>query len=369
MNTLTAPAPFGPERLADLVEALPVGVFILGGDGTAIYANAVAKSLLGRGILEGDHANTIGPRFATFRAGTNEPYPTDELPIVRALRGLSTKVDDLEIERDGQRITFEVTAGPILDAQGRVVFAVAVFQDITERRAAQRALAELNETLEDEVARRTTQLEKANRARSAFLMNVSHELRTPLNHIIGFNDLLADRVEDEKTRKLAETVRASGHDLLEKVDALIELARAEAEPQSFPQTEFDLEEMLEAITKPLGIRCETVAPLGSVRGSEEAARRILSDVFVRANSDTVAASTEEIGAIARLVVKIPGETFAGRVRALAGVFGGPQQEDRYRQQQVDLRLAVACAHARVLGGDIAAAGEAAVHVILPFART
>ena len=362
-------AHLGPEHFAAVVEALPVGVFILDREGHAIYANAAAQTLLGRGIAPGDHAETIGERYNAYVDGTNEPYPTERMPVVRALRGERCTVDDMEVDRNGERIALEVTGAPILDAEGRVLFAVAVFKDITPRREAQRALAELNANLEEEVARRTADLERANRAKSAFLMNVSHELRTPLNHIIGFNDLLSERVEDERTKRMAETVRTSGHDLLEKVDALIELARAEAEPQAWVQTEFDLGEMLDAVVGPLGIRCEKATPLGSVRGSEEAARRILSDVLLRAKSETVSASSESAGAVSKLIVRIPGETFAGRVRALAGVFGGPRDEEgRYRQQQVDLRLAVACAHARVLGGDIRAAGEGAVHVILPFAR-
>ena len=103
----------------------------------------------------------------------------------------------------------EVTATPILDEQGVVVFAVAVFRDIT----AQRRL-----------------LEHALRAKSAFLMNVSHDLRTPLNHIIGFSELLAERAGDERNRRLATTTQLSGLQLLGKIDELIDLARVASEP-------------------------------------------------------------------------------------------------------------------------------------------
>src|SRR5687767_13416773 len=112
---MSEPERFGPERLPELVEALPVGVFILDGSGTAIYANRTAQSLLGRDIAAGDHAETLGERFAAYRAGTNERYPTEEMPIVRALAGERSSVDDMEVLRDGKRIALEVTATPIFD--------------------------------------------------------------------------------------------------------------------------------------------------------------------------------------------------------------------------------------------------------------
>jgi PAS domain S-box-containing protein len=194
---------FDTEWLPQLVEALPVGVFILDAAGAAVYANDAAQQLLGRGIREGDHADNLHERYAAYIAGTNVPYPTERMPIVRALAGERVYVSDMEVDRHGTRVALEVTATPIVDEQDRVIYAVAVFQDITAKK-----------------------LDQALRAKSAFLMNVSHELRTPLNHIIGFTGLLADRIEDERNRNLAETVLKSGMHLKTMIDDLIELARA-----------------------------------------------------------------------------------------------------------------------------------------------
>jgi PAS domain S-box-containing protein len=122
---------FDTEWLPQLVEALPVGVFILDAAGDAVYANAAAQELLGRRVSEGDHAENLRERYAAYVAGTNEPYPTHRMPVVRALAGERAHVDDMEIERDGKRVALDVTATPILDEAKRVVSAVAVFQDIT----------------------------------------------------------------------------------------------------------------------------------------------------------------------------------------------------------------------------------------------
>lgn len=217
--------PFGAEWLPQLVEALPVGVFILDAAGAAVYANWAAQELLGRAIADGDHVENLRDRYAAYIAGTDEPYPTSRMPIVRALAGEHAHVDDMEIERDGVRIAIDVTATPMFDMNHRVTFAVAIFQDITAEKRT-------NEELERRVAARTRDLEHALNAKSAFLMNVSHELRTPLNHIIGFTDLLADRVTDDRSRKLATIVRTSGLELLGKIDGLIELARTSSDSAS-----------------------------------------------------------------------------------------------------------------------------------------
>jgi K+-sensing histidine kinase KdpD len=372
-------ARFGPDRLAALVEALPVGVFILDRDGTAIYANGAAHSLLGRGIMPGDAVGNLGERFASYRAGTNEVYPDHATPIVRALSGERTTIDDMEVERFGHRVALEVTATPILDDDGTVAFAVAVFQDITARRIAQRSLAELNTRLEEEVNRRTiellrakTEAEEASRAKSFFLMNVSHELRTPLNHIIGFNELLSERLDDERSRKMAATAGASGRDLLDKVNDLIELARAEAEPPEVLHRLLDLEALLDDTALPFGIRVEMKRPLGSASCDEQGIRRILGDCFERAKGATARVHTEREAGAGRLVLTIESDDLTGRVRALAVAFGeGTAGEElRYRQQAVDFRIAVARTQARAMGGDIALIdehGHPAVKVSLPFA--
>lgn len=392
---------FDLERLAQLVEALPVGVFILSGDGTAIYANQVAQALLGRGIATGDAVPNLGARFSAYRAGTNELYPTMDMPIVRALAGVRSTVDDMEIDRNGQRVALEVTATPILEKDSKVAFAVAVFQDITARKQAQRALAALNEELERQVAKRTSDLaetiaaleheiatrrlyeaelleakvdaERANRAKGVFLMNVSHELRTPLHQIIGFNDLLIDGLTDERNRRLAEGAGISGRDLLDKVDALIELARADV-PHVMPAAEFDLQAMVAGVAHTFGLPCEFPESLGRVRGDEDTVRQILSDVCRAGIADgqspesRLIAKTERQNHSARLILRIRGAGLVRRVEALAGVFGEAEQDDssRYQQQTLDLRLAVAQTHARRLGGDIVVIASDAVEVSLPF---
>ncbi len=90
---------------------------------------------------------------------------------------------------------------------------------------------------------------RANRAKSEFLANMSHELRTPLNAIIGFSEILNKQLfgplENEKYREYIKDINDSGTHLLDIINDILDLAKAEAgrlEPQI---SEYDLARCLE----------------------------------------------------------------------------------------------------------------------------
>jgi PAS domain S-box-containing protein len=74
--------------------------------------------------------------------------------------------------------------------------------------------------------------ELALRARSEFLANMSHELRTPLNAVIGFSQImesgLLGKIENEHHAGYIKNIKESGHDLLAKIEDLLEIADIEA---------------------------------------------------------------------------------------------------------------------------------------------
>ena len=107
-----------------------------------------------------------------------------------------------------------------------------MLEQIQER---DRALQQHRAHLEDEVGRRTAELERTNGeleqvlgeaqqareaaecaslAKSRFLANMSHELRTPMNGVLGLTELLAQTSLTETQEGLADGVRRSGELLL-----------------------------------------------------------------------------------------------------------------------------------------------------------
>ncbi len=128
------------QRLFRFLEAVPIGIFVVDNTGRPYYANQASKEILGKGIMPvgpGELAETYG----VYKAGTNEQYPGDRIPIVRALAGEYPKIEDIEIHRPDRRVPLQVWAAPIFDSKGAIVFAIAAFSDITERRKAERRLS------------------------------------------------------------------------------------------------------------------------------------------------------------------------------------------------------------------------------------
>ena len=98
------------------------------------------------------------PQF--YQADTSKLYPREDLPLVRALRGESAVVDDIEIHHPDRTIPLEVHSTPIFNAQGQVIYVVNTLMDISQRKQAAQILLDYNYNLEAQVAERTKELEE-----------------------------------------------------------------------------------------------------------------------------------------------------------------------------------------------------------------
>jgi signal transduction histidine kinase/CheY-like chemotaxis protein/ligand-binding sensor domain-containing protein len=87
---------------------------------------------------------------------------------------------------------------------------------------------------------RNEQAEEANRAKSIFLANMSHELRTPMNAIIGFSEILIERLEERLEPKYVGFLRSilqSGQHLLTIINDILDLSKVEAgKMELYPET-------------------------------------------------------------------------------------------------------------------------------------
>lgn len=127
-----------------MLDNLPIGIFMMSAqEGKPIQANKHARDLMGRGIIEGASLGNLNEVYAAYIAGTNEPYPVDEMPIVRGLKGLDSNVENMEVEHpDGKRILLEIVGCPVYDKDNNIVASLVGFYDITERKIAEFAVRE-----------------------------------------------------------------------------------------------------------------------------------------------------------------------------------------------------------------------------------
>ncbi|PMB38367.1 hypothetical protein CEN47_06675 [Fischerella thermalis CCMEE 5319] len=140
MKALSAKLPFAEQRLYQVLEVLPLGVAVIEKNGNYSYINQTGQNLLGADQVLNLVSEHTAIAYQIYRAGTNQIYPSQQLPSVQALAGKVANADDLEIYRQGKAIALEMKVIPIFDDSGEVAYAIAIFQDITERKQAEAAV-------------------------------------------------------------------------------------------------------------------------------------------------------------------------------------------------------------------------------------
>ena len=160
-------------QMAQFLEAIPVGIGIVDAAGRPYYANQRGIQLIGKAIDPAVPPDQFAEVYQFYVTGTNQIYPTERLPAIRALSGEHTQIDDIDIRQNNATIPIEVWGTPVFDEWGNIVYGIVAFQDITERRQSERLLADYNRTLEQQVTERTAALQQS----EAELRDVYDELR------------------------------------------------------------------------------------------------------------------------------------------------------------------------------------------------
>ena len=121
------------QELEEFLEAVPIGVLIADRFGNPYRSNSAAKKILGDRLSKIKTASELAQYYPTFDQ-FGSLYQKDNYPIARALRGDNLAALDVEIEiNKGKRIPIEINATPVRNEKGELIYAIAAFQDISER--------------------------------------------------------------------------------------------------------------------------------------------------------------------------------------------------------------------------------------------
>ncbi|MEP7041251.1 MAG: ATP-binding protein [Chloroflexota bacterium] len=208
------PLPPGVE-FHGFLDSLGVAVYTTDADGRITYFNEASTALWGR-----------RPKLDEYWCGSWRLYwpdgrrmQHDECPMAialkedRAIRGVEAELERL----DGTRAVFMAYPTPLHDSGGRMVGAVNVLVDVTERRKAEEALRAAAEALA-----------ASNAVKDEFLGLVSHELRTPVTTIFGNAHLLRGRaglLATEETDSMLTDIADESNRLLGIIENLLLLTR------------------------------------------------------------------------------------------------------------------------------------------------
>lgn len=122
------------------------------------------------------------------------------------------------------------------------------FREITERKAAEQQISEMNNELERKVLERTAQFEAVNKELEAFSYSVSHDLRAPLRAIDGYASMIEEDYEkllDEEGRRLLGNIQQNAKKMSALIDDL--LAFSKLGKKVIQKKELDMNELLEGV--------------------------------------------------------------------------------------------------------------------------
>ncbi len=197
------------------------GVVVADTNGKFLLFNAAAERFVGIGATD-TSPDQWSRQYGSFLPDGVTLFPSNELPLVRAMRGESVDPVELFIRNanvpEGRLLS--ITGGPLRGGDGALKGGVVVLHDITLQKRAQEALLQAKE-----------EAERTSKFKDQFLSTMSHELRTPLNAVLGFSDLLADERYgplNEKQRRYIDHIHTGGKHLLALISDILDLSKIEA---------------------------------------------------------------------------------------------------------------------------------------------
>jgi signal transduction histidine kinase/CheY-like chemotaxis protein len=207
-----------------------------------------------------------------------------------------------DIQRHGG---FRTTMGVPMLLDGEVVGVLIVWRTqvdpFSERAtellttfATQAAIAIRSVDLFNALKARSAEVEVASRHKSEFLASMSHELRTPLNAVIGFSEVLLERMFgdlNDRQEEYLHDIWSSGKHLLELLNEILDLSKVEAGQMTLEPSEFSLQEALghglalvreRAARHGIRLGLEVAPDVGPVRADELRIKQVIVNLLSNA---------------------------------------------------------------------------------------
>src|SRR5213080_3330984 len=218
-----------------LIASTPVAIAVLDDQRVVSSVNPAFEALFGYAAAEVVGAGI--DRLIVPQALRSESSDLE----TRVRRGEVVRVELERIRKDGQRIQVRLSAAAVKAAADGAL--VALYEDISDRKAAEAAMREARDLAE-----------RVARARFAFLANMSHEIRTPMHAVLGFVELVLDTELAPEQRRALELVRTSSEALLTILNDILDYSKIEAEHLELESIPFDLPKVIHATATLLAVR-------------------------------------------------------------------------------------------------------------------
>jgi len=218
-----------------LIASTPVAIAVLDNQRSVRSVNPAFETLFGYSAAE-----VVGAKIDALIVPAALQSESSDLEA-QARSGETVRVEVERMRKDGRHIQVRLSAAAVkATAEGALV---ALYEDISDRKAAEEAMRAARDLAE-----------RVARARSAFLANMSHEIRTPMNAVLGFVELVLDTELQVEQRRALELVRSSSEALLTILNDILDYSKIEAEHLELESIPFDLPKVVHATATLLAVR-------------------------------------------------------------------------------------------------------------------
>jgi len=218
------------QKLSRAIEASPVSVVVTDKNSVIEYVNPYFLKVTGYSIEE-----VLGKKTNILKSGNQSAAFYKELWKTLS-EGEEWQGEFCNRNKAGEIFWEMAFISPVRDADGEVTHFVAVKEDITKKKKAER---DLHDALE--------KAEEATVAKSEFLANMSHEIRTPMNAIIGMSHLALMEDLTPQQRDFISKISTSAKSLLNVINDILDFSKIEARKLNLEKTTFNLSSVLESV--------------------------------------------------------------------------------------------------------------------------
>jgi PAS domain S-box-containing protein len=255
------------ERFRLMANNCQIVIWLTDAAGKLRFVNRAFLDLFGIGRDQADGFDWIGALHpddrdsyvTAFKSALRNRYPFQQRVRVR--------------RSDGKWRWFESRLNPVADSNGSIDY-IGSSLDITEIYESQQKLKELDQRKDE------------------FLANMSHEIRSPLTGIMGYADILLDKLKNPEHLQYLKTIKESGDYLIEIVNDILDLSKIEAGKLVLNMEVVSPHELLGEIhglmdvrarerNLPLTLRYDGVVP-GSIRTDRTRLRQIVINLVSNA---------------------------------------------------------------------------------------
>jgi predicted ATPase/signal transduction histidine kinase/CheY-like chemotaxis protein len=266
-------------KLVELLEVLPVGVFVVEPDGALSFINRAAKQIVGRDTYPPILVETFSSDYQLYMQDTDELYPSEKAASVRALRGESSKVDDMEIAVGERRVAIASWGTPVRAPDGSIKYAIVAFQDIT---AEKQARAE-RQLLEDRL-QQSQRLESIGRLAGG----IAHDLNNVLVPITAYAELaMRSLLPTDPVRGYVGEIRKAATHAAEVTQQLLAFGRRqtiETKPLDLNHELCEFERLLRRLIRENITLVLSLAPgAGSILADRLQVQRIVMNLVLNAS--------------------------------------------------------------------------------------